>query len=77
MKLGTERDKYGVNGEHEPVGAMYTNNQFKGRVLEFIRLHEKSHKKLDRTVDLNQKAIWVAYGAFVLTLIILTYTGGI
>jgi len=71
-----EEDEYGVNGRHENIGARYSDKQFKGRMLEFVRNHEDSHKKLEGTVDLNQKAIWIAYGAVAVAIFYLNLKGG-
>jgi len=41
--LSSRRDSYGINGKHEEVGSRYSDDQFKGRVLEALRNLEKSH----------------------------------
>jgi len=55
-------DEYGMNGKHEPIGARYTENQFKGRVLEWMRTHEMSHTKLEATVENNKKMVYYGMG---------------
>lgn len=62
-------DEFGMNGRHDEIGSRYTDNQFKGRVLEFIRNHEKLHVTLENDVGNNQKTIFYVMGGLSLALI--------
>ena len=72
--------EYGINGHHEVIGAAISDNQFEGRMLEFVRMHEESHKALALRLDnhaarinSNEKAIWGGGGMLTaLTVLVLT-----
>ena len=70
MKLKRkEGDEFGVNGIHSDIGKKYTNDEFKGRVLEFIRNHELAHVKMENDIELNKQMLWLATGGFTVILL--------